>query len=364
MNERKNILVCPLNWGLGHASRCIPIIHILEKNNYTVFLAASGNSYYFLQKVFPRLTLIWFEDYNIKYSKGKNLSLYILWQTPKLLIRIYREHHTLKKLIRKYNIDIIISDNRFGLWNKNVRSVYITHQLHIKTPGENKIMEGVLYRIHQFFINKYDICWIPDFAEGFKLAGALSTEATINIKARYIGILSRFNSEKNKGEQDFDLCVILSGPEPQRTLFENIIMKQLEESDLTAVVILGQPAEDNHSIIDKRIQVHSGLSPAEIQDIVVRSRVILARSGYSTLMDMATLGKKAILIPTPGQTEQEYLSDYVSGQNFFYCATQEHFDLPMALKKVEETTGIFMPADIEQQERLILESINQNCYFD
>jgi uncharacterized protein (TIGR00661 family) len=357
MKKRENILICPLNWGLGHASRCISIIRILEKNHYKVFIACSGDAYHLLKRTFPHLTIIWFEDYHIKYTKGKNLASKIFFQTPEIFLRIFIEHRKLKKLIRQFTIDTVISDNRFGLWNKKVRSVYITHQIHIKAPGNNKTIEKFLFRIHRYFINKYDVCCIPDYSAGFRLAGELSAKRGLSEKAKYIGILSRFDATENKTAKDFDLCVLISGPEPQRSIFEEIILWQLQRSSFSAIVILGKPAENYNTIINGRIHLFSSLPPDEIQDYIQRSGVVLARSGYSTIMDLATLGKKAILVPTPGQTEQEYLANYLSGQNIFYTTTQNDFNLETAFDKVKETAGVLNPNPIDQLEKVILDSI-------
>jgi uncharacterized protein (TIGR00661 family) len=356
MKVRENILICPLNWGLGHASRCIPVIKILVKHKFNVVIAASGDAYHLLKKTLPDIQIIWFEDYNIKYSKGNHLFGKISLQTPKIFFRILSEHRKLKKLIRNYDIDIVISDNRFGLWNKKVKTAYITHQIQIKSSGNHKVLEWFLFKIHRFYINKFDVCWVPDDSQ-VKLAGELSGN-TLPGNAKYIGILSRFGLKEEKVQKDFDLCVILSGPEPQRSIFEEIVLQQLQKSDFTAVVILGQPAEEIDTIADNRIHIFSSLPPEEIQDYIQRSEVVLARSGYSTIMDLATLGKKAILLPTPGQTEQEYLANYLSAKNIFYCTSQNGFDLHEAFAQVKKTTGILCPNQSEHLERVILESIS------
>ncbi|MEI6851561.1 MAG: glycosyltransferase [Bacteroidota bacterium] len=357
MSGREKILICPLNWGLGHASRCIPIIRILEKNDYNVFLAASGNAYYLLEETFPHLPIFRFEDYNITYTKGKNLTRKIFFQTPGIFLKIFREHRRLKKLIRELEIDLVISDNRFGLWNKKTKTVYITHQVRIKAPGDNRIIEQILFKIHGYFIRKFNICWVPDFAEDFKMAGSLSGNDKLPGNAQYIGTLSRFSKPQKEITKDFDLCVLLSGPEPQRSIFEEIILAQLKRSDYKAVVLLGQPSEHLKTIIDGRIHIFSSLLPDEIQNYILRSEVVLARSGYSTIMDLATLGSKAILVPTPGQTEQEYLANYLSEKNIYYTVTQQNFNLDVAMDLVKTTTGILKSNPADHLEKVILDSI-------
>jgi uncharacterized protein (TIGR00661 family) len=357
MSEREKILICPLNWGLGHASRCIPIIRILEKNDYNVSLAACGKAYYLLEETFPHLPIFRFDDYNITYTKGKNLSRKIFYQTPGIFLNIFREHKKLKKLIRELEIDIVISDNRFGLWNKKTRSIYITHQISIKAPGNNRIIEKLLFSVHGYFIRKFNVCWVPDFAGDFKMAGSLSGNDKLPGNAHYIGTLSRFSKPREEIKRDFDLCVLLSGPEPQRSIFEEIIMAQLKISDYKSVVILGQPSEHLQTIINDRIQIFSSLLPDEIQNYILRSEVVLARSGYSTIMDIASLGSKAILVPTPGQTEQEYLADYLSEKNIYYTVTQENFNLDIAMDLVKTTKGILKFNPVDHLEKVILDGI-------
>jgi len=341
METRENILICPLNWGLGHASRCIPVIESIEENNFNVIIAASGNAYSFLKKTFPHLTIIWFEDYNIRFPKGNKMVSKIVWQFPRILYRIFLEHQKLKKLAREYKLSMVVSDNRFGLWNKNLVSIYITHQINIKSPNNNEVVEKLLHWLHLLFIKKYTECWVPDNVGDFKLAGQLSSKYELPKNARYMGLLSRFTNPKNEVPAIYDVCVILSGSEPQRSIFEKIVMQQLTQSALKAVVFLGKPNEDIYELIDERIHVYSFLPTVEMQDYILKSAYVLSRAGYTTLMDLATLDKKAILVPTPGQTEQEYLAQYLSEENIFYSTSQDNFDLMDALDKVKNTVGIY-----------------------
>lgn len=357
MPGKKNILICPLNWGLGHASRCIPIIKILNQAGHHVVIAAGNDASALLKSAFPENEFIRFDDYNIRYSKGKNLVRKIIFQIPKILFRILSEHYKLKSIISQYKIDTVISDNRMGLWNKKTRSIYITHQLFIKSPKGNVGLENLLKKIHRYFILKYDVCWIPDLPGDFKLSGDLSGKYPVPENARFTGLLSDFCGVKSQPQIDFDLCAIVSGPEPQRTLFQNLLLEQLKKSGKKAVIVLGVPSENVIKTLEKNITIYNYLPPSEIQKYYMCSDYVIARSGYSTIMDLATTGRKAILVPTPGQTEQQYLAAYLSRNKIFYSAKQDKFNLEGALKNAVDFTGIFAPQDLEKLKEEILSAI-------
>lgn len=357
MPERKNILVCPLNWGLGHASRCIPVIKILNGSGYNVIIAAGGNALKLLMGVFPENQFVYFDDYKIKYSKGKNFTVTLIFQLPKISFKIMIEHSRLKNIIRQYNIDIVISDNRFGLWNRKVRSIYITHQVFIKSSFFNSVAERFLRKAHLFFMQKYDMCWVPDLPGDFKLSGDLSSKYTLPQNAKYIGILSDINPTDKPLAFEYDICAVLSGPEPQRTIFQNKLLEQFKNSDKKIVMILGKPSEINNNISDKHITAFSSLPPSEIQKYFQCSKYIIARSGYSTIMDLAATGKRAILIPTPGQPEQEYLAHYLSEKKIFFSMEQELFDLNEALINIGDYSGILLQKNQENLKETILNSI-------
>ena len=357
MNQKKNILVCPLNWGLGHATRCIPIINILKENGHKVIIATSGNAFQLLKNTFPNDIFINFKDYNIKFPRGNVMIKKLFWQLPKIFFRICLEHHRLKKIIRKFDIQTVISDNRFGLWNKKIHSVYITHQVQIKSQENSIWQEKLLLKIHSFFIKKYKTCLIPDYETGFRLAGELSNNRSISGHSQYIGLLSRFEKKNVLFQEEFDICAIISGPEPQRSIFQKILIEQIQQSNLKAVLFPGTTSEIFVDNFYKNIHIYSNASIGDIQTCISKSRFVIARSGYSTIMDLATLGKKAILIPTPGQTEQEYLASYLFERGYFYTQKQQDFNLKTAFAKVNEYTGIFIPKDIEKLRSKILSSV-------
>jgi uncharacterized protein (TIGR00661 family) len=329
--HKTRILIAPLDWGLGHATRCIPIIDTLIKQHCTVIIAAEGQIKTLLQKEFPQLQFIELKGYRIKYSQYKIwMPVKLLMQLPKIIFRIYAENYWLKKAVTENNIDAVISDNRMGLYHKQIPCIYITHQLTIKT-GKG-FTESIAQKIHYHYINKFNTCWVPDAAGVKNLAGLLSHPARLpKVPVNYIGSLSRF--EKNETETKYDLCIILSGPEPQRTVFENIILKDIDQLQGEKFLIRGLPDEaQTPELKNSSIKIKNHLPAGDLNKIIMQSEIIISRCGYSTVMDLIKLQKKAILIPTPGQTEQEYLGKYLQEQKLFYSIDQENFLLPQALK--------------------------------
>jgi uncharacterized protein (TIGR00661 family) len=325
LHQKTRILVAPLDWGLGHATRCIPIINELIFQNCEVLIAASGSGFFLLKKEFPSLVILRISSYKIKYSRNKRwLPLKLFLQFPQIIFSIQKENSWLKKNIKKYKIDAVISDNRFGMYSKKVPSVYITHQLLIKTG--NIFFEKIVQKIHYYFIKKYNYCWVPDCTEN-GLAGELSHQKNMPSNILYIGTLSRFELLKDV-PKIYDVLISISGPEPQRTIFEKLILFQLKNFNKRILIVRGLPNENKDLKIDNEsIKIVNHLSANELNKAFQQSEIIISRTGYTTIMDLVKLAKNAVLVPTPGQTEQEYLSTYLMKKNFFYSVEQDNFSL-------------------------------------
>jgi UDP-N-acetylglucosamine transferase subunit ALG13 len=331
--EQLFILLSPLDWGLGHATRCIPLIYSLRKYRATVILAAEGPVAALLQQEFPGLQVLPLNGYRISYAPGrKGFFLKILTQLPKIQSAINQENKWLNKLNGSIRLHGIISDNRMGLYSKRLPSVYITHQLKIDTglPWLNKAAQAIHYQ----FINRFSECWVPDqLTASGSLAGALSHPLRMpGIPVKYLGALSRFKRETNQG-QTYDLLLLLSGPEPQRTVFENILLNQLPGLPGKVAFVRGLPGEQKKLVDTESVTFFNHLAADELNKLINQSSLVIARAGYSTIMDLAALQKKVILVPTPGQGEQEYLAGFLHDQGFCYACRQEDFLLEDILKK-------------------------------
>lgn len=332
MNSKKRILIAPLDWGLGHASRCVPIAKTLEKEGYEVVFAASGRPLELLIQEFPKNDFIKLKGYNISYPKNGQMALSMLSQLFKIWKGIHLEHKQLQQIIDDYNIDGVISDNRYGLYSKKVPCVFVTHQLQIQSP----ILSESLQKINFKYIQKFDECWVPD-SDTHQLSGQLSKAYNSPFKCQYIGALSRFESLDKT--EDLDVLAIVSGPEPQRSMFEELLKKQLIDSKLKAVLVLGKTEENKEEEIEN-LKVISHINAKSLNQQMVNANVVISRSGYSTVMDIAKLHKKAIFVPTPGQTEQLYLAKYFYDKNRAFAMHQKELDIQHALQKVKHVTPL------------------------
>lgn len=330
--SKPKILVAPLNWGLGHATRCIPIIKELLSQNVEVLLASDGRSYELLKSEFPELKLFKLTPYDVIYSR-QSMIFNIAAQLPKILIAIYKEHKSFSQIIQTEHIDGIISDNRFGCYNSKVFSVYLTHQLNIKIPL--KPVEMFTRLVNRKIIDRFDECWIPDFPGKDNISGELSRQGNIK-NSKFIGTLSRFNyKEKPK---KYDILALLSGPEPQRSIFEKLLLKQLKQLPLKSVLVQGK-TEFSGSYMDENIEVVSHMTGEELNELMAESEIVISRSGYSTIMDLIQMKKRALLIPTPGQTEQEYLAEKLLKRKSFYTQSQKELNIADALIALKDYPG-------------------------
>ena len=330
----KKLLVAPLDWGLGHATRCVPVIRDLLNNNCEVWLAGEGAQEKLLREEFPSLAFLPLKGYRIKYAK-KALTGKILLQIPSILRSVKEENKWLKEQVSKFGFEAVISDNRYGLYHEKVFSVFITHQLCIKS-SLGKWTEKILQQWNYKFINRFHECWVPDEEGENNLAGELSHPAKPpKVPVKYIGALSRFFSSSPLKDEAIKghLLIILSGPEPQRTILENKVVDQIVNYPATATIVRGLPGEKDIIPSTNTIHFYNHLSSEELNNEAMKAEFIISRSGYSTVMDIAALRKKSILIPTPGQTEQEYLGDHLMKKQFSFCLDQNSFSL---LKNVEE----------------------------
>jgi uncharacterized protein (TIGR00661 family) len=331
-NDKKyTILVAPLDWGLGHATRCITIIRALLIEGHKVIIGAEGNQAALLKEAFPQITLLNLPGYGVEYSQNpKLLTFKILAQLPKILRAISFEQQWLKQIIKEHAIDIVIADNRYGLYSSRIPSVFITHQLTIKAPF--KWLEQLMRRINYSYINRFSACWVPDMEAEINIGGALSHPAQLpKTPVHYINLLSRFKLLET--EQKFDCCILLSGPEPQRTVFEQLIIDSIKKMKGSFLLVRGKPLEKSIPFIADHIQVYNHLNGEELSLAIQQSEYIVCRSGYSTLMELLALKKKMILIPTPGQTEQEYLAYKLSKDGLALASNQQNLDLPLMIKK-------------------------------
>lgn len=330
---KRRVLVAPLDWGLGHATRCIPIIRALLAGGCDVLIAGSGGSLHLLQAEFPQLAAFAITGYRPYYPARGSMVLAMAVQLPRFMRAIWREHREVEALVQQHQVDLVIADNRYGCWTKAVPCIFITHQSNILMPAGFGWLAAPVQKLNAHFMRKFSVCWVPDDPGDGSLSGELlgfGRTLDHRLPFEFIGLLSRFAG--GDAEPVYDVVAVCSGPEPQRAILETMLTQQLAHSGLSYLVVRGVPAAKQGSVVGR-------LTGADLEWVMKRARVIIARSGYSTLMDLAVLGKRAILIPTPGQTEQEYLARRLEGQGLFFSVAQHKFELAAGLAAAERYTG-------------------------
>ncbi len=347
-SKHPTILVAPLNWGLGHAARCVPLVQGLERMGASVVLASDGAALQLLKAEFPHLPAFSLPSYRIRYQT-ESMVWNIARQMPRISYAIRTEQWATERLVRELGITGIISDNRYGCFSSQAQSVILTHQIHLRVP--NAALQWAANQVLRRALRKFDAIWIPDEAGEPNLSGELSHPPLKGFDSKYLGILSRFSRHSEiHGPSDpqpatvyripYKVAVVLSGPEPQRTFLEQILLEQALALPHKFVFVKGNTRVNEHHFVAEHIEMVSYLTGSELNELIRSSQVVVCRAGYSSLMDLAALGeKRAILIPTPGQTEQEYLGELLAKQGVFVCQKQGEIDLERALVEVERTRG-------------------------
>jgi uncharacterized protein (TIGR00661 family) len=324
---QKTILVAPLNWGLGHATRCIPIIQALLRYHFKVLIGSDGPALLLLRKEFPELPFIELPKYYINYpKKGIFFKLKLLQSLPHIRSAMSSEKKIVKKLVTDGKIDGIISDNRLGVRHKKVPSVFITHQLNVLSGNTSFISS----KMHQKIIKKFTQCWVPDVDRAINLSGKLGHPKKLKFTVKYIGPLSRM--EKKDLPITYDVLVLLSGPEPQRTLLEVKLLTVFSNSDTKVLLVRGVLEAVSKTDIKDGITIVNFMQSEALERAINQSNLVVSRSGYTTIMDLTAMEKQAFFIPTPGQYEQQYLARELKNKRIVPSCDQGAF----TLDKLEE----------------------------
>lgn len=324
----KTVLVAVLDWGLGHATRSIPIIQELQRQGAQVLIAGNGRSLELLRQEFPSQKYFELPSYDIRYPENGSMIWAMARQLPRVRRAIRAEQKIVNDIVEKEKVNAIISDNRYGCYNSSIPSIFLSHQLNLQMPDGWKWLSRFVNVRHQRLLKRFSEVWIPDMPGDLSLSGALSKTKLPNTKR--LGILSRFNQNSITPSEAFEIVALISGPEPQRTIFENIIRQQLLEIDKPALLVKGIPGSEV-KLKTKLLTELNHLKASELEGTLALAKCVISRSGYSTIMDLSALGKRVILVPTPGQTEQEYLAKFISERGWAVARAQRNFNLTEAL---------------------------------
>ena len=318
------VLVAPLNWGLGHAARCVPLVNRFLAQGDEVVLGGDGESLLLLRKHFPTLKVVHLADLSLSYSTDRSQIGAMLRALPEIVRAAWADHRLLGELLERELFDLVVSDNRFGLFSRKTRCVYITHQLHIRLPRRYRRLEPLAAWLHGWIGRHYSEVWVPDYEEAERsLSGALGhTEKLRYGTVRYIGPLSRFDGKENPMRPSridrFEVVAVLSGLEPQRSMLEEEIVSRYSGKKERVLIVEGKPSKPMLQVTRGNICIVPYIDDAPLMDVLQKAKRIIARSGYSTIMDLATLEllDRAELIATPGQPEQEYLQEWIQNRNY------------------------------------------------
>lgn len=323
---KRKILISPLNWGFGHAGRMIPVALALKRMGHDIVVGIDDTLVPAMKIELPGIPVIAIKGVRVRYSRFIPQYAAVLLQTPKILASAIREHTSLRRVIAEVNPDIIISDNRFGFFNKSAFCVYITHMLRIPFPKPFRFLEpaGVLF--HRLIIRRYSMCLVPDMPGETNLSGKLSHNVSNTVSPLFMGILSRFSTEEDSPispeiKKPYT-CLILSGPEPQRTILFRKAAEAAVKNRKRLVVLSVTPLKselNENNLITIKVNQPS----AVLRHYITNCERVICRSGYTALMELISLRKGAIIVPTPGQTEQEYLGDYMHGR-FGFVTVRQH----------------------------------------
>jgi UDP-N-acetylglucosamine transferase subunit ALG13 len=338
----------------------IPIARKLSEMNNNVIIASGEEHLSLFRNELHGLSCVNFPGFRPTYSRFLPQYVSLLFKVPVLLYHIITEHHRLKRLIAEHAIDIIISDNRFGLWNTMVTSVYVTHMPLVPLPKPFKFLEPLGVLLHRVIIKKYSLCYIPDLPGDLNLSGRLSHGIKLPDNVRYIGILSRFiapgQSLIGNPVKFHHNTVILSGPEPQREILKQKLVTLLKDKEPPTVIFEGKPGIKGEIPRNGNITFYSHLPASQMKNMIEGSDTIITRSGYSTIMELVSLNCTALIIPTPGQTEQEYLAEYLSEKGWFCTVSQGEIEAGI-IPRLYKTAWQY---EINRQSSILLtEALNE-----
>lgn len=345
--NRPRILIAPLNWGLGHATRCVPIIKKFSELGAHLIVAGDGEGMELLKKEFSELEFVKLESYPITYTTSGRLKWHFAAQLIKMMKFIRFEQHLLKEIISNHKIDAVISDNRYGLYNSNLPCAIITHQLSPQIGILSLPLKKLLARL----VGNFNHCWIPDIGNEQNIAGKLSSSAHLKIPVNYLGVLSRF--EPNQSNSEIDVLAILSGPEPSRSIFEKKIRDQLAAIPGKHAIVRGSNKNADTNSSTDEIQTFNLLNNKELVKLISNSKYLVSRSGYSSIMDYTALKRNALIVPTPGQPEQEYLARYHMNKGQFVVQYENNLNLKEGILQLSKKEPITQFEESKLSEKVL-----------
>lgn len=337
------VLVGALSWGLGHATRTLCIVRDLLERGHKITIVACGRALDLFKRECPTCEFIHLEDYPPPYTKSSLFWVKFAGYIPRMLKGLEKEHVAIQKIIEDRGFDMVLSDNRYGIYHPDVPSFFITHQPRFKFPTFLRPIEFIGEMFTWAHMRNFTRVLVPDSGDQAEnLAGSLAHQLRLlkSPFAYYCGMLS--SVQKMDVPEDVDYFITISGPEPQRTAFEKIILEQVSDLDdgkNKIVITLGMPETHDVRKVGKNITIYGHLDRDKQQEMMNRAKMIVSRSGYTTVMELVELGKNALFVPTPGQTEQVYLSEYYEQIGTFHSVAQHEIKLAEDIEAARKYPG-------------------------
>jgi len=345
------------SWGLGHATRSLPVIRkLIEEDNELTIISHDRSLELLKKELGENIEYIDIPDYPMLLSENARQFMaksVIYW--PKFIVGMRSGLKHLTKMLEKRKCDLIISDARYEIYSRKIPSFFISHQMRIMNPLRIKMLERGSEIFNLFFFRRYCGVIVPDYKED-NISGDLAhnLKKIDEGKIHYVGVLSDFKKKNTK--KDIDYLISISGPEPQRTILEKKLLSQIDKLEGNIIVTLGKTEEKN-SLSKKNIETYSFVTKEKREDFLNRAKLVVSRSGYSTISDLAVIGTKALMTPTPGQIEQEYLAGYHNKKGTFYSVNQDNIDLARDAELAKKTTGITRKCDVKKTVENIMNVI-------
>lgn len=314
MNNR--VFIAVLNWGIGHASRSVPVIECVIATGADVVIASSGSAMDYLKDHFPQVNVLEIPDKPVAYhSTGAAIGL---------LRRSFQQRRInetqkiwMRENVEKLGITHIISDNIYGSIHPGIPAAIITHQIGILSPFFKKRFDSHLAK----WLSKFDEVWIPDEPGEDSIAGKMLVNVFFRGNKKFIGRISRF-PKGMEDKKDIDLLAVLSGPEPQRTFLERRLVNIFANTPGRHVLVRGLMGGSPLAAV-KNVKTYAFLNEGDLAEVMTRASLVICRSGYTSILDLMRLGAKACLIPTPQQPEQKYLAKRMKEKGWFGMASQK-----------------------------------------
>lgn len=291
----KKILYGCLDWGNGHIARSVPLILQLQSQGNHVFFMGSPEQQTVLSRYGFTGTFKELPPTGFRFKGDGNFVLEALRNVRIVSKAVRRDQERVSDYAQAHGIDLILSDHRYGVRCDTIPSVFITHQVELP-PKTNPVARW----IHRKWMARFNSIWIMDDEQN-RLAGTLSRFVPGSC---YIGHYSRF-SLTNSTTESGKVVAVISGPEPYAEQFFNEMVKAANTSQQKWTIVCSANYAAAAGLKKGTILVNNW---KRADEAIASAEYVVSRNGYTTLMDLTVLQKKAILIPTPGQLEQQYLA--------------------------------------------------------